>query len=65
MNVITLYEPARTKHICEHYFTLVPPANVRVQTTGPGAEIHMDHGPAPGKSWKVKVLVECSETDEG
>lgn len=57
-------EPPRVKKWGEEVITLTPPSKIKIQITGPGAQILLDDAPPTGKVWHVLVRVEASETDE-
>jgi len=62
MNLTTFIEPARTRLVGEQEVTLVSPAKLKIQTTGPGAVTLLDAGPDPGQTWTIKVRVETKVT---
>ena len=38
------------------------PSKLKIQTTGPGADILVDSGPDPVKTWTISIAIEIRET---
>lgn len=42
---------------------VLPPANLRIATTGTAGVVILNGGPQHGKKWTVNIRVEVTETD--
>jgi len=63
MNLIEYVEPKRVREWGEEVITLTAPTKIKIQVTGPGAQILLDTAPPPGKTWRLMVRVETLEID--
>ena len=55
--------PARVAKLGRDVVVVTAPGHVRIQSTGPGAKVILDDGPATGKQWTATVHMEIVETD--
>lgn len=42
---------------------VLPPSNLKIQTTGDAGVVIVNAGPPHGKKWAVSIRVEITETD--
>lgn len=62
MNLQTSTTPERVRKWGEETVTISPPSKLKIQTTGPGAQIILDEGPPDGMTWTIFIRVEAAET---
>lgn len=55
--------PARYGKIGRDMFNVLHPANLKIQTSGPGATMLLNEGPPTGKQWSVTIQLDVVEFD--
>ena len=64
MNLQTSTTPERVRKWGEEVVVITPPSKIKIQTTGPGAQVLLEEAPPTGKTWSIFIRVEAAESDE-
>lgn len=57
MEIIEVTIPERVVAATSGFYSLSFPSKLKVQTTGPGAEVLLDAGPESGKVWDIDINI--------
>ena len=63
MNLQTSMTPERVRKWGEEVVVITPPSKLKIQTTGPGAQVLLEQGPPDGMTWSIFIRVEAAESD--
>ena len=63
MELQTSTTPERVRKWGEQVIAISPPSKIKIQTTGPGAQVLLDEAPPDGKTWSIFIRVEAAESD--
>ena len=64
MDLQTSITLERVRKWGEEVVVITPPSRIKIQTTGPGAQVLLDESPPTGKTWSIFIRVEAAESDE-
>ena len=63
MDLQTSTTPERVRKWGEEVIVITPPSKLKIQTTGPGAQVLLEQGPPDGMTWSIFIRVEAAESD--
>ena len=63
MDLQTSTTPERVRKWGEEVVVITPPSKLKIQTTGPGAQVLLEQGPPDGMTWSIFIRVEAAESD--
>ena len=55
--------PEKVRKWGEEIVVISPPSKIKIQTTGPGAQVLLEEAPPDGKTWSIFIRVEAAESD--